>query len=589
MFSFYGLFLPDDAARVFAPGEKKLFPRLMRLESNKTPNRVMLVESKMTETHSEERYINLARPNETLRTSEMRYRRLFESARDGILILNADTLRITDVNPFMFELLNYTRDEFVEKELWEIGVFKDKAASQEAFRELQLTGYLRYENLPLQTKEGKLREVEFVSNVYDEGSHRVIQCNIRDITDRKRAEEERKLLLESAQAARAEADVANSIKDEFLATLSHELRTPLTSILGWSHLLDNGKLDEEAAKRAVETIVRNAEAQKLLIDELLDISRIIIGKLRLDVGPVQLAPMLESIVDGMRPAADARNIQLRTALDQSVDPIFGDPDRLQQVFWNLLSNAIKFTSQGGKVLVRLERADSNLEITISDTGQGIARELLPYVFDRFRQSDSSSSRTHGGLGLGLAIVRQLVELHGGTVSAESPGEGEGSTFKVRLPVRGVRHEPDDRANCVVKIPDEVLTKPVPSLDGMNVLVVDDDWDSRELVTVVLKASGAEVVSVTSAIEALRELALRRFDVLLSDIGMAEMDGYALISQIRQLPAERGGKIPAAALTAYAGIENQRRALSAGYQVHIPKPIGPSELITAVARLAEHKK
>ena len=549
----------------------------------------MLVESKMTETHSEERYINLARPNETLRTSEMRYRRLFESARDGILILNADTLRITDVNPFMFELLNYTRDEFMEKELWEIGVFKDKAASQEAFRELQLTGYLRYENLPLQTKEGKLREVEFVSNVYDEGSHRVIQCNIRDITDRKRAEEERKLLLESAQAARAEADVANSIKDEFLATLSHELRTPLTSILGWSHLLDNGKLDEEAAKRAVETIVRNAEAQKLLIDELLDISRIIIGKLRLDVGPVQLAPMLESIVDGMRPAADARNIQLRTALDQSLDPIFGDPDRLQQVFWNLLSNAIKFTSQGGKVLVRLERADSNLEITISDTGQGIARELLPYVFDRFRQSDSSSSRTHGGLGLGLAIVRQLVELHGGTVSAESPGEGEGSTFKVRLPVRSVRQEPDDRANSVVKIPDEVSTKPVPSLDGMNVLVVDDDWDSRELVTVVLKASGAEVVSVTSAIEALRELALRRFDVLLSDIGMAEMDGYALISQIRQLPAERGGKIPAAALTAYAGIENQRRALSAGYQVHISKPIGPSELITAVARLAEHKK
>ena len=549
----------------------------------------MLVESKMTETHSEERYINLARPNETLRTSEMRYRRLFESARDGILILNADTLRITDVNPFMFELLNYTRDEFMEKELWEIGVFKDKAASQEAFRELQLTGYLRYENLPLQTKEGKLREVEFVSNVYDEGSHRVIQCNIRDITDRKRAEEERKLLLESAQAARAEADVANSIKDEFLATLSHELRTPLTSILGWSHLLDNGKLDEEAAKRAVETIVRNAEAQKLLIDELLDISRIIIGKLRLDVGPVQLAPMIESIVDGMRPAADARNIQLRTALDQSVDPIFGDPDRLQQVFWNLLSNAIKFTSQGGKVLVRLERADSNLEITISDTGQGIARELLPYVFDRFRQSDSSSSRTHGGLGLGLAIVRQLVELHGGTVSAESPGEGEGSTFKVRLPVRSVRQEPDDRANSVVKIPDEVSTKPVPSLDGMNVLVVDDDWDSRELVTVVLKASGAEVVSVTSAIEALRELALRRFDVLLSDVGMAEMDGYALISQIRQLPAERGGTIPAAALTAYAGIENQRRALSAGYQVHIPKPIGPSELITAVARLAEHKK
>ena len=552
-------------------------------------DRVRLVETKMTEALQKEHHLKLARPSETLRTSEIRYRRLFESAQDGILILDADTLTITDVNPFMAELLNYSRDEFLDKELWEIGVFKDKDASQQAFRELQLTGYLRYENLPLQTKEGKLREVEFVSNVYDEGGQRVIQCNIRDITDRKLAEEERMLLLESAQAARAEADVANSIKDEFLATLSHELRTPLTSILGWSHLLDNGKLDEQAAKRAVETIVRNAEAQKQLIDDLLDISRIIIGKLRLDIGPVQLAPMIESIVDGMRPAADARNIQLQTALDQSVDPISGDPDRLQQVIWNLLSNAIKFTSQGGKVLARLERTDSNLEITISDTGQGIAPGLLPHVFDRFRQADSSSSRTHGGLGLGLAIVRQLVELHGGTVSAESPGEGEGSTFKVRLPVRSVQHAPDDRANSVVKVPDEVSTKPVPSLDGVNVLVVDDDRDSRELVTVVLKGSGAEVVSVTSAIEALRELELKRFDVLLSDIGMAEMDGYALISQIRQLPAERGGKILAAALTAYAGIENQKRALSAGYQVHIPKPIGPAELITAVARLAGQRK
>ena len=289
------------------------------LHERKMPslNRVVLAESKMTEALPEEHYIKLTHPKETLRTSEIRYRRLFESARDGILILNADTLRITDVNPFMSELLNYSHDEFLEKELWEIGVFNDKDASQQAFRELQLTGYLRYEDLPLQTKEGNLREVEFVSNVYDEGAHRVIQCNIRDITDRKRAEEERKVLLEERQAARAEADVANSIKDEFLATLSHELRTPLTSILGWSHLLANGKLDEQGAKRAIETIVRNAHAQKQLIDELLDISRIITGKLRLDVGPVELAPMIESIVDSMRPAADARNIQLQTSLDKA--------------------------------------------------------------------------------------------------------------------------------------------------------------------------------------------------------------------------------------------------------------------------------
>jgi PAS domain S-box-containing protein len=542
----------------------------------------MSVESNMIESVPEDHSFKLVRPKESLRTSEIRYRRLFESARDGILILNANTLRITDVNPFMSELLNYSYDEFLDKELWEIGLFRDKEASQHAFRELQVTGYLRYEDLPLQTKEGKLREVEFVSNVYDEGSQRVIQCNIRDITARKRGEDERKLLLESAQAAGAEADVANRIKNEFLATLSHELRTPLTSILGWSHLLAKGKLDEKESKRAIETIVRNAQAQQQLIEELLDISRIITGKLRLDVGPVELGPMIEAIVDSVRPAADARNIQLETALDPLAPSISGDADRLQQVIWNLLSNAIKFTPRGGNVLALLERSDSNLEITICDTGQGIAPELLPHVFERFRQSDSSSSRSHGGLGLGLAIVRQLVELHGGTVSADSPGEGGGSTFKIKLPLRSARQEPGDKVKNTIA--SKVLTKPGPSLDGFQILVVDDERDSRELVAAVLMLSGAEVVSVSSASEALKELALRRFAVLVSDIGMAEMDGYALITQVRQLPAERGGNIPAAALTAYAGVEDQKRALSAGYQIHIPKPVAPSDLTTAVAKL-----
>jgi len=365
------------------------------------------------------------------------------------------------------------------------------------------------------------------------------------------------------------------------------LRTPLTSILGWSHLLVNGKLDEQGSKRAIETIVRNAQAQKKLIDELLDISRIIIGKLRLDVGSVNIASMISSVVDSVRPAADARNIQLQTSLDQSVAPISGDANRLQQVIWNLLSNAIKFTPKGGNVLARLVQTDSDLEITISDTGQGIAPDLLPHIFERFRQSDLTSSRRHGGLGLGLAIVRQLVELHGGTVSVESPGEGEGSTFKVQLPVRRVP-QPGDRANSLAKILTEVQPKLVPSLDGIHVLVVDDDPDSRELVTKVLMVSGAEVVSVASAVEALHELAEKGFDVLVSDIGMAEMDGYALIRQIRQLPAEFGGKIPAAALTAYAGIEDQKRALSAGYQMHIPKPIDPAEFIAAVASLVDDR-
>jgi PAS domain S-box-containing protein len=526
------------------------------------------------------------RTQEGLRTSEIRYRRLFEAARDGILILNATTLRITDVNPFMTELLGYSRDEFLGKELWEIGLFSDKEASQKAFRELQVKGYLRYEDLPLQTTEGKLREVEFVSNVYEEDSHQVIQCNIRDITDRKRAEEERRLLLESARAARADAEAANGIKDEFLALLSHELRAPLTSILGWSRLLTAGSLDEVASKRAIEIIVRNARAQRQLIDDLLDISRIIAGKLRLDVRPVGLTPMIEAIVDDVRPAADAKNIHLQTVLDPRVSPISGDPDRLQQIIWNLLTNAIKFTPKGGRVQVRLERIDSHVELVISDTGQGIDPELLPHIFDRFRQSDASSTRRHGGLGLGLAIVRQLVELHGGTVTAESQGTGEGTTFKVILPLMSVHHEPSGVEMTRNMIGSTTLTNGQQSLIYLRVLVVDDEPDARDLVTAVLTGRGAEVVSVGSASEALGEMELQRFDVLISDIGMPEIDGYGLISKIRQLPPERGGRIPAAALTAYAGVEDRMRVLSAGYQMHIPKPVEPGELTTVVANLAE---
>lgn len=525
--------------------------------------------------------------NDRLRTSEIRYRRLFESARDGILILNAASLKITDVNPFMMELLGYSRDEFLGKELWEIGLFSDKGASQQAFRELQLNGYLRYENLPLQTTDGKLREVEFVSNVYDEDRHPVIQCNIRDITDRKQAEEERRDLLASAQAARAEADTANTIKDEFLATVSHELRTPLTAILGWSEMLLGGKLDEHDAKRAVETILRNARAQREIIDDLLDISRIITGKLRLEVCSVEMGQIIEAVVEGLRPAAHARNIHLQTTIDPRSGPISGDPDRLQQIIWNLLSNAIKFTPEGGRVEVRLEHCNSQVEITISDTGRGIDPELLLHVFDRFRQFDSSSRRRHGGLGLGLSIVRQLVELHGGTVTAESPGAGAGTTFKVVLPVMGVQPDITDvEKTPPPDIEGSIPTDQQPSLNGLRVLVVDDEPDSRELVAAALIMRGAEVVSFGSAIEALEEMERRTFDVLLSDIGMPEMDGYWLINKVRRLPLERGGGIPAAALTAYAGIEDRRRVLLAGYQLHIPKPIEPARLTSIVANLAE---
>ncbi len=555
------------------------------MPSNK---RVVRVENKRLDARPKETN-NITEPKPTqegLRTSEIRYRRLFEAARDGVLILNATTLKITDANPFMTELLGYSHGEFLGKELWEIGLFSDKEASQAAFRELQKTGYIRYEDLPLQTKHGESREVEFVSNVYEEDGQQVIQCNIRDITTRKRAEKECQQLLEIAKAAQAEADTANDTKDEFLAILSHELRTPLTSILGWAHMLTDKNLNEEASKRALNTIIRNARSQRQLIDDLLDISRIITGKLRLDVRPVELGPIIEAVVDGLRPAADARSIHLKIAVDPRKSPISGDPDRLQQIIWNLLTNAIKFTPKGGRVQVWSQRIASHVEITISDTGQGINSELLPHVFDRFRQYDSSSTRTHGGLGLGLSIVRQLVELHGGTVTVESPGAGEGTTFKVILPLMSVHHELVDVEMTQPLIESHTLSHQQASLNELRVLVVDDESDARELIAAVLTGRGAEVVTLGSASEALEEMERQRFDVLVSDIGMPEMDGYELIEKVRQLPAERGGKIPAAALTAYAGVDDRMRVLSAGYHMHIPKPVEPAELAAVVGSLAQ---
>src|SRR6266536_1690117 len=532
---------------------------------------------------------NVTEPRQThpaLLTSEIRYRRLFEAARDGILILDAASLRIADVNPFMTELLGYSRDQLLVKELWEIGFFSDKEASQNVFRQWQVDGYIRCEDLPLQSANGGLREVEFVSNVYQEDTQQVIQCNIRDITDRKREEAEHTMLFESAQAARAEADRANGLKDEFLAILSHELRTPLTSILGWSNMLETGNLDGQDSKRAMEIIVRNARAQSRLIDDLLDISRIVTGKLRLEVQSVELAPMNESVVACLRPGAEAKNIHFQIALDPRASPISGDPARVQQILWNLLSNAIKFTPKGGRVGVRLERIRSHVEIIISDTGQGIDPDLLTHVFERFRQFDSSSTRRHGGLGIGLSIVRQLVEMHGGTVAVQSAGKGEGTTFTVILPLMCVNQELRDVELKGPVIGHGTLIDRQPSLSDLRVLVVDDEPDACGLVAAVLRERGAEVVAVASAGEALAEMDQHRFDVLVSDIGMPEMDGYELLSKIRQLPAERGGRMPAAALTAYAGVEHRMRILSAGYQMHIPKPVEPAELTTVVASLAQ---
>ena len=403
------------------------------------------------------------------------------------------------------------------------------------------------------------------------------------IAKRKLAEEERDLLLIREREARAEAEAANRIKDEFLTTLSHELRTPLTSIVGWAGLLRGGGMSPEMQAQALESIQRNAKAQAQLIDDLLDVSRIISGKLRLETRQLDLNSVIEAAIEVVRPAAEAKKIQILYTREPSVGPVMGDAGRLQQVAWNLFSNAVKFTPEGGRVEVRLERVGSKVRMTVSDTGRGIRAEFLPHVFERFRQADSTTARDQGGLGLGLAIVRHLVELHGGTVSAESPGEGQGATFSVTLPPVAVRMEAGaaERDYQRAAAPFERARK----LQGLRVLVVDDVADARQMISAVLSQSGAEVKTSASTREALEVLEQWEPDVLVSDIGMPGEDGYALIREVRALEKERGVHIPAAALTAYARDEDRTRAIAAGYETHVAKPVGPNELVMTVAGLA----
>ncbi len=416
---------------------------------------------------------------------------------------------------------------------------------------------------------------------------------IEDVTERVAREAElqaqieaRSRLLSSEKLARSEAERANRLKDEFLATISHELRNPLNAILGWAHMLRLGKLTDVNAERAVETIYRNAKSQAQLVSDLLDVSRIISGKLRLDVRTVDLIYIINAAIDSIRPAADAKGIRIQAMLDPAAGPISGDADRLQQIVWNLLTNAVKFTPKGGRIQVKVQRINSHVEIVVSDSGVGISKEFLPYVFDRFRQADASITRTHGGLGLGLSIVRQLVDLHGGSVGVQSEGEGKGTTFTITLPFVGVVSNQNDAESVHPTQGDDVNSfEGLPSLQGLKVLVVDDEADTRELIREVLKECGSEVITSRSAEEALAALEEHKPDILISDLGMPDEDGYSLISKIRALPDERGGQSPAAALTAYARAEDRMRVLRSGFQFHLPKPVDSAELVTVVASLA----
>ncbi|AMV17748.1 Sensory/regulatory protein RpfC [Planctomyces sp. SH-PL14] len=448
-------------------------------------------------------------------------------------------------------------------------------------------------SVSIQRKPGEPLEERFIDFVYQpltaaDGQATGIFVHGVDSTEMKQGLQERERLLDRERTARADAERANKMKDEFLSTLSHELRTPLNAILGWAQVLRANTKDPAALAEGLETIERNALSQTKIIEDLLDMSRIISGKVRLDVQRVDLAEVIRTGVETVRPAAEGKGVRITTVLDPLAGPVVGDPDRLQQVVWNLLNNAVKFTPRDGRVQVALERVNSHIEMSVMDTGIGIAPEFLPHVFDRFRQADSSTTRRHSGLGLGLAIVRQLVELHGGSVRVKSPGIDQGSTFTVALPMSAVHPDPAPERERFhprsQKISDPEQDALV-FLPGVRVLVVDDEPDARTLIRKILEDCDARVTTAGSAVEAMELIFKEQFDVLVSDIGMPDVDGYRLIRRIRKLTPEQGGTIPALALTAFARSEDRMRAIRCGFNMHISKPVERAELVTMVASLS----
>ncbi|MEO8004107.1 MAG: PAS domain S-box protein [Betaproteobacteria bacterium] len=667
--------------------------------------------------------INLVqrRASAALNASELRYRRLFEASPDGVFLFDAETGRITDVNPQVAELLGQSREQLLERSLWDIGLFSDEAHGRTAFEELRDKSYRRYDYLPIVTPAGRRHDVEFTCNSYMSGRKRVMQCNVRNITDRRRvenalreseeryrslveitpqgvwlvgtdgdlqyvnqywieysgmtleqsargwpqqihpddrnkiqaswsaardhgmpyeselrmlraadggyrwhltrgvpvhdasgraekwlcvlidiherkqAEQGRAELLQREHGLRTQAEAANRAKDEFLATLSHELRTPLNAILGWTQTLQQGDADRATVQRALVQIDASANAQARLINDLLNVADIGSGRMRLDVQPIDIVPLVDSIVESLRPAMAARSLAFTFTAEPEAGKLSGDPARLQQIVWNLLSNAVKFTPHGGHIRIDLARADAQIEIAVSDDGEGISADFLPYVFDRFRQADASIKRRHGGLGLGLAIVRHLTELHGGTVSAQSPGEGRGSRFSVLLPMQpparssATADEVAPRAPAVASPLTPARARARQRLAGLRILSVDDDPNTREMLQEALQRGGAEVISAASAQEALAQLLTHRPDVLVSDIGLPEEDGHDLVRKIRALDTTKGGATPAVALTGYAREQDQKAALDAGYQEFVAKPVNLDELTDAILRASKTRE
>jgi PAS domain S-box-containing protein len=513
---------------------------------------------------------------------------IVESSDDAVIATDLDGV-ITGWNQGAECLYGYTAQEAIGR-LFTLLIPPERFGEEESILERLRRGeHIKHFETTRLRKDGGAVDISLTASPIKNAQGEIIGASGigRDITERKRADEAIRGAYEQESAARAESENANRLKDEFLATVSHELRSPLNSILGWARMLSGKRLDEEESARAIEVISRSARAQNQLISDLLDVSRIITGKSRLDVSRVELIPIIEAAMDIARPAVDAKKIRLVSTLDPAAGPVSGDADRLQQVVWNLMSNAVKFTPEGGEITVRLEREGTHVTIAVGDTGEGIEPEFLPFIFDRFSQFESRPARVHGGLGLGLAIVRHLVELHGGTVSAASRGRGQGATFTVDLPLASPSKE--SRGTGRGHLAGEISESNAPSpwrLPDLRVLVVDDEPEARNLLGMILMSYEAEVRDCASAAEALQMLDEWRPDVLVSDIGMPFVDGYELMRNVRAREPERGGLVPALALTAYARAEDARRALEAGYHAHIPKPVEPGELATVVASLVK---
>jgi PAS domain S-box-containing protein len=509
---------------------------------------------------------------------------IVDSSDDAIIAKDLDGI-ISDWNSSAERIFGYRSEEVVGRPI-HLLLPKERYAEEE-----QILATLRrgeriehFETVRVRKDGARIQVSISVSPIRDASGRVVGAAKIaRDVTSRKAMEAEREQLLAQEQESRAEAERANRAKDAFLATLSHELRTPLSPIFVWVQLLREANLDEEKTEQALATIERSARSQAQLIDDLLDVSRIVAGKLRLNAQAVELAPVVRAAVDVVRPASEAKHISIQMILDTETGRVVGDADRLQQVVWNLVSNAVKFTPKGGRVQVILERVNSHVEIAVSDTGQGIPSRFLPHVFERFQQGASGPDREHGGLGLGLAIVRHIVELHGGTVFVESPGVDQGSTFTVKLPLLIFERAAGEARRRHPTLAAEAANWSDLVLGGLRVLLVDDEPDANLAVSALLAGRGAEVRVANSAAQALEVLDGWKPDLVVTDIGMPHEDGYALLAQIDARRAEHG-RIPVIALTAYAATEDRIRLLAAGFQMHVPKPVEPAELLAAIANV-----